>query len=215
MLNEGWNYSQVVLGILSAATFFGTVSVLFSAPKVWKRKGRAKVRTYLIYWCLGSTIKVGLLATFGYFGFGVGEYKPSYKPALPDIPAHANTYKMLSVVMGTVFVFELWASIAFALGYSKYYLMISNTMLLKSKLPEKEVERRRTKRLENNIAKRREEKGLVTVDEVSETDKDKTAFPQNKTVGTSWRADHSYAVPSEGIPTIKESSPILEEDEDA
>ena len=216
MLNQGWNYSQGMLAVLSGSTFFASVSVLFSAPKVWKRRGKNKVQSYQYHWLAGTTIKLATLGTFGYFAFGMGEYQKNYQPVLPDIKTHQSSYQLFVAVLGAVCLLECVAAALFALHYRKYYLLVSNTMLLKSKLPEQEVERRRTKRIENNLAKKREEKGLVTVEEVSESDKDRTLAAQTRQVGTSWRAEPSYMQPGDvGTGSIKEQQAILEEDEDA
>lgn len=215
MLNQGWNYSQAMLAALSGSTFFASVSVLFSAPKVWKRRGKNKVQSYQYYWLAGATIKLLTLGTFGYFAFGMGEYQQKYQPVLPDIKTHQASYQLFVVVLGAVCLLECVAAALFAVHYRKYYLLVSNSMLLKSKLPEQEVERRRTKRLENNLAKKREEKGLVTVEEVSESDRDRTVAAQTRQVGTSWRAEPSYMPPGDVGGSIKEQHVILEEDEDA
>lgn len=53
--------------------------------------------------------------------------------------------------------------------------MLSNTMLLKSRKDIKDVEKLRTLRVEENLKKKREEKGLITVHEtMNESDPTKT-----------------------------------------
>lgn len=48
--------------------------------------------------------------------------------------------------------------------------MAANRMMIMSKLTTEQVEERRVKRVGNNVAKIREDKGLVTVEEVNESD---------------------------------------------
>lgn len=56
-----------------------------------------------------------------------------------------------------------------------HYFILSNSMLIKSRKDIKEVEKFRTLRVEENIKKRREEKGLITVQEtMNESDPNRT-----------------------------------------
>lgn len=98
--------------------------------------------------------------------------------------------------------------LSFSKAKNKYYFYLENRLLVKANLDPEVVEKRRNSRVEKNIAKKREEKGLVTVVEsVNETDPNRTQAPnQLHNAGSREAHNKTKFQPREGT--------VIQEDEE-
>lgn len=104
-------------------------------------------------------------------------------PALPNYKDHQKYYITLGSMLVAMTIFHTILNIAFFKALKEHYYAIENALLLKSRKSISEVEKARTSRVEQNMLKKREEKGLNTVMEtMNESDQNKTPNPsKNKT----------------------------------
>lgn len=110
-------------------------------------------------------------------------------PALPRYKQSQDYYITLGSLLVAMTIFDTLLNVAvgfsnqFYKGLKEHYFIIENALLLKSRKSIQEIERSRTTRVEQNILKMREEKGLVTVTEtMNESDPNRTPnMSKNKT----------------------------------
>lgn len=104
-------------------------------------------------------------------------------PALPVYKDHQKYYISLGSLLVAMTILDTLLNVAWYKALKEHYFTIENAMLLKSRKSVSEVEKARTTRVEKNILKKREEKGLVTVVEsMNESDPNRTPNPsKNKT----------------------------------
>ena len=119
-------------------------------------------------------------ALTSYFAFVRSDF--NLQPELPNYADNTDFYQIMGPVFSLFSLVSLLSAVSLYRALKQHYHFLENFYLLKSRISPEEVERRRTVRVENNLQKKREEKGLITVVEsMNETDANRTAMPHNLT----------------------------------
>ena len=123
-------------------------------------------------------VEGGLTSFFAYVRSDV-----DLEPELPNYSDNIDFYKIMGPAFSIISLMCLLSTVSLFRALNQHYHYLENFYLLKSRISPEEVERRRSMRVVNNLQKKREEKGLVTVVEsMNETDANRTAMPHNMTL---------------------------------
>lgn len=195
----GFNVGTMVGLISTSIISLWAMSILLRAELIWARGGKHVVMHYFFFsW---YTLLISFHYTLVTTGNGIELYislAMAYRNLEPMFPYENDflAYFQVSRIFCVAIVFlrlifcvpVRYYSYKFYTASYRYFYVLSNRILYKSKMDDATVQDRKKRRFEENVHEKRQEKNLNTVIEsVNETEHNKTSMKDRSSSKTGYR----------------------------